>query len=101
VNSERISKYSKFFSGRQFKALIKAAQKIVPDDFESHIKNYSKIQIPALIIWGRNDSVITLSAGEKLKADLSYSDLKIIDNCGHIPQEEKPEETFRLIEDFL
>lgn len=101
VSKNRINKYSKFFSGQQFKAIVKAAQKIIPDDFESYIKKYPLINIPSLIIWGKNDSVISLSAGKRLKMELNNSELKIIDNCGHIPQEEKPEDTFNNIKNFL
>lgn len=101
VNKNRVSKYSKFFSPEQFKAIIKAAKKIIPDDFDSIVKQYSKIEIPVLIIWGKNDSVISSASGKKLNSSLSNSKLKIVTNCGHIPQEEKPEETFQLIRDFL
>lgn len=101
INKEIIKKYSKFFSGKQFKALIKAAQKIIPDDFESHINNYSKIEVPCLIIWGKNDSVISLFTGQRLNSELRTAELQIIENCGHIPHEEKPEETYKLINDFL
>lgn len=54
-----------------------------------------------LIIWGREDRMIPLSFGERLVQDLPNAELEVIAECGHIPQEEKPEETCRLIIDFV
>ena len=33
--------------------------------------------------------------------DIRNSTLKMIDQCGHVPQEEKPEERVSLVIDFL
>ena len=59
------------------------------------------IETPALVIWGRQDKILPLECGERLNQDLRNSTLKVIDQCGHIPQEEKPEETIPLVLDFL
>ncbi len=101
VTRERIAKYSIFFSHKQLKAIIKAAQNILPGNFDELIIRYRDIEVPALIIWGKNDLVISPLSGEKLNSDLKNSSLGIIENCGHIPQEEKPKEIFELINDFL
>ena len=38
---------------------------------------------------------------ELLDRDIPNSTLKVIDECGHAPQEEKPDETIALVLDFL
>ncbi len=55
-----------------------------------------------LIIWGRDDAWIPLdTVGRKFREDLVNSTLAVIPECGHIPQEEKPVETAKLISDFI
>lgn len=54
-----------------------------------------------LIIWGREDRWIPLEIGHRFRKDMRRAVLHIIPECGHIPQEEKPEVTARLILDFI
>lgn len=101
ISEERIKRYSKFYCYKQWKVIVKAAKQIIPINYKNIINDYININIPVLIIWGQNDKAITLNTGKKLNIELSNSKLEIINKCGHIPHEEKPEETFRLITDFL
>ena len=82
-------------------ALLQTASQLVPSGAGELIKKYKDIQLPTLIIWGRQDQIIPVKVGELLAYDLPKSSLKIIEQCGHAPQEEKPEETIRLVMDFL
>jgi pimeloyl-ACP methyl ester carboxylesterase len=59
------------------------------------------ITIPTLIIWGRQDRVIPLGYGERLHFDIPGSRLVVIEECGHIPHEERPRETWAAIREFL
>jgi pimeloyl-ACP methyl ester carboxylesterase len=60
-----------------------------------------EIQVDTLIIWGRDDAWIPLEDGFRFKEVLPNATLEVIPFCGHAPQEEKPEETARLILEFL
>ena len=51
---------------------------------------YKTICVPTLILWGRQDKIIPLEIGERLRQDIPNSRLEIIDKAGHIPQEEVP-----------
>ena len=51
-----------------------------------------QVRIPSLVIFGRNDALVPVICGEQYHNALAGSTLKIIDNCGHVPQMEKPEE---------
>ena len=51
-----------------------------------------QVRIPSLVIFGRNDALVPVICGEQYHNALAGSTLKIIDNCGHNPQMEKPEE---------
>ena len=82
-------------------ALIKTAKNIIPKDFENLYSSYDSIKIPTLIIWGREDEIVPLWVGERLNSKISDSKLIILEECGHIPHEEKPEETIEIISRFL
>ena len=63
--------------------------------------DYRKITAPALVIWGRYDKIIPVSAGERLQWELPDSRLEILENCGHVPPEEMPDEILAVIQPFL
>ncbi len=82
-------------------ALLQTARQCIPANADELIAKASSINVPTLIIWGRQDRVIPLVVGELLNELIPNSTLKIIEECGHIPQEEKPEETISLMNEFL
>jgi pimeloyl-ACP methyl ester carboxylesterase len=82
-------------------AFLEANRELIPDDIEKLVKRYKEITTPTLIIWGYEDVVIRRSRAYKLHRDLLNSTLKFIYHCGHLPQEEKPKKTLKLLEDFL
>jgi len=73
-------------------------------DFEPdnpYIKRIAEIKNRTLIVWGENDEWIPLESGHKFRKDIPNSTLVILPECGHIPQEEKPEQTAKTIIDFI
>jgi pimeloyl-ACP methyl ester carboxylesterase len=60
-----------------------------------------KINAPTLIIWGAEDEVIPLEAGRKMNSLIKDSKLVVIDNCGHVPQEEMPERVLGEMTKFI
>ena len=60
-----------------------------------------RVNIPTRIVWGREDRLVPLECGELYRQAISGSDLVIIDNCGHSPQVEKPEEFVKAALEFL
>jgi len=55
-----------------------------------------ELNAPALVIWGRQDRLLPPSMGEVFANELPCGRLVVLDNCGHCPQEEKPEDTAAL-----
>lgn len=82
-------------------AIIHSARQIVPEDIAEISESYKSITMPTLIAWCDYDRIVPLKVGIKLRRTLPNSTLKIIEDCGHMPQEEQPETTLRLIETFL
>jgi pimeloyl-ACP methyl ester carboxylesterase len=54
-----------------------------------------------MILWGNQDPLISLWQAERLHREIRGSRLEILDNCGHVPHEERPEDSAKLILDFL
>lgn len=91
-----------FFSRENYNyAVTQAARQIVPNNYDKWINAYSQVEIPTLIIWGRNDKMLKLANGERLHSQLPNSTLYALEDCGHVPQEEYPEETVELLLDFI
>ncbi|MBU0515017.1 MAG: alpha/beta hydrolase, partial [Proteobacteria bacterium] len=59
-----------------------------------------RIRVPTLIIWGAGDKWVPLTVGRKLNKSIPGSRLVVLQKCGHVPQEECPDRTTRLIVDF-
>jgi len=58
-------------------------------------------QLPTLIIWGREDTIVPLSAAQVYHDAIEGSRLAVLNNCGHRPEIEKADEFVRLVREFL
>lgn len=59
------------------------------------------IKRPTLLIWGRQDGLVPLAEGEHFNKDIAGSKLLVVDQCGHMPQIEKPAEFNAAVLKFL
>ena len=57
--------------------------------------------MPVKIVYGDHDNVIPITNIQKLNNALTNSELTIIEECGHVPQEEYPEKVANYIRIFL
>lgn len=82
-------------------AIIHSARQIMPEGLQEISEGYRSIELPTLIAWCDHDRIVPLDVGLKLRRTLPNANLEIIKGCGHMPQEEQPEATLSLIQDFL
>jgi pimeloyl-ACP methyl ester carboxylesterase len=102
ITEEQISSYAAPIAAPGGKhALLETGKQIIPPNFDELVAKYKNITVPTLIIWGKQDKIISPKVGELLDQAIPNSTLKWIDQCGHVPQEEKPEATVPLVLDFL
>ena len=59
-----------------------------------------KLTIPTLVVWGRNDRITPPSVGEEFRDSIQNAQLEILDECGHSPNVEQPEEFSRILKQF-
>ncbi len=60
-----------------------------------------KIGVPTLIVWGAQDELISVEGGRRAAARMPHAEFVVIEECGHLPMEEKPEELLRTVLPFL
>ncbi|MEJ2122777.1 MAG: alpha/beta hydrolase [Alphaproteobacteria bacterium] len=82
-------------------AIIQTARKILPENLPELSERYKSITTPTLVVWCDHDKVIKPVIGLRLHNDLPNSTFRVIRDCGHLPQEEKPQETVRVLQEFL
>ncbi len=57
--------------------------------------------LSTLIVWGRQDAIVPLSAGERYHESIPGSKFVVLEDCGHRPELEKPAEFTKLVHEFL
>ena len=98
VDAERVAYYHRPLQtrGGQLAALRARTQAFHP--IESDLGN---ITAPTLIIWGAQDELIPLAAGQKMNSLIKNSKLVTLEKCGHVPQEEMPDRVLSEINTFI
>jgi pimeloyl-ACP methyl ester carboxylesterase len=81
-------------------------RKAFVDRMKVSIKNdkYLKIKtlnMPTLILWGKEDGLIPTDVADKFHADLPNDTLVILKDLGHTPMEEDPRMTVAVVKNFL
>jgi pimeloyl-ACP methyl ester carboxylesterase len=64
-------------------------------------KRLHRIEAPTLIVWGKQDALISSAYADEFGRRIGRSRVEVIDNCGHIPQMEQFEQTVALVREFL
>lgn len=59
------------------------------------------LRMPTLIVWGAQDPWIPPAAGEALRDAIPGSELVVIEDSGHLPFEERPDEFIAAVLPFL
>ncbi len=59
------------------------------------------IGVPVLVIWGEDDLYLDSAMARKFKEIMPDASVVILEKCGHLAHEEKPDEVNRLISDFF
>jgi pimeloyl-ACP methyl ester carboxylesterase len=102
IDEEEVDAYSKPLETAEGKhAMIHSARQIVPPDLEALSARYKTIELPTLILWCDHDRIVPLDVGLKLRRTMPNSKLRIVSECGHMPQEEQPEAVLSQIRLFL
>lgn len=64
-------------------------------------KDLKTIENPTLLLWGKEDRVVSYRIGQRLADDLPNAKLITYEKAGHLLTEERPEEVFKEIVTFI
>lgn len=96
---ERYAKYQRL-AGTDH-ALLMTARQMVPSDAAGLREKLQTLNLPVLKIIGKHDEIVSPDSSEALCRMLPSCTAVTVDGVGHVPHEEKPEETIPLIRRFV
>lgn len=79
-------------------ALRKTADKLFPGGKQADVPDLSEVEVPVLVVWGREDEVIPVSHSENAPENAR---VEVLEETGHMPQMEAAGRVNRLIGEFL
>ncbi len=78
--------------------IIALAKSAIRNNLGDELK---QIQVPTLLVWGNNDTITPPFVGKEFERLIPHSTLHFIDQCGHAPMMERPEQFNQILGDFL
>lgn len=69
-----------------------------PDEYERMLRG---LRQPTLVLWGAEDRWIPVADADRFAAAIAGARKVVLEGCGHMPQEERPADTLRLVREFL
>jgi pimeloyl-ACP methyl ester carboxylesterase len=61
----------------------------------------SEFAFPILVITGDDDRIVPTAESIRLADELPNAELVVVENCGHIPHEERPDAFMQAVRDFI
>lgn len=61
----------------------------------------NEVQVPTLVITGDDDRIVPTRQSVRLAQEIPGAELVVLSNCGHMPQEECPQEFLEAVKAFL
>lgn len=102
ITEEQIREYAVGLESEGgIRAAMDVGRSIVPEDLDQLAARYPEIELPTFLLWGDHDPVVPLWVGERLAQELPRAALTVLPACGHVPPEEKPDESLHAFESFL
>lgn len=69
--------------------------------YRTSVGRIEDIECPVLVLSGDSDVIIPLDKSMEVARKIKTSSFKVIEKCGHLPQEERPEELMAAIIEFI
>jgi 2-hydroxy-6-oxonona-2,4-dienedioate hydrolase len=99
VSEELVDDVYAMLSDRDYRRFLLKVAKATRNRYM--LEELTKVKVPTLIVWGRDDSITPPFVAEQFCDHITSAELVYIDQCGHAPPIERPDEFARLLHDFL
>ena len=102
ITDELVTRYHKMalrVGNRQ--AFIDRARMDFKLGSKANLEKLKSIKTSTLLLWGAKDTWIPLDNGKRMDSVMQNSKLIVLENSGHVPMEENPEESFEVFLEFI
>lgn len=99
ISSERLDAYYQSFNTPAARGCALATLRATVDT-RSVAAQTSRIHKPTLVLWGRQDRLLSAAVGQRLAREIRGARFELLD-AGHAPQEERPRELADAVRRFL
>lgn len=105
-NRELVQEFrARYIVSMQYKgfrrAILSTIRSGMLDSFLDVYERIGRMGKPVLLFWGRNDPTVPLKHSDILQRAMPQTEFHVIENCGHIPHHEKPDEVNPILLQFL
>jgi pimeloyl-ACP methyl ester carboxylesterase len=84
-----------------FLGMLRASSNVLGQAVSALDRLHLAEQFPVLIVWGANDRIFPVSHARRAARVLPGARVEVFDDCGHMPQIEKPREFVDVLLDWL
>lgn len=83
------------------RAILSALRNGMLGDFSEVYRRAGKLSKPTLLFWGRNDTTVPFEHSALVTDFIPHAEFHVVENVGHIPHYEKPDEVNPILLEFL
>lgn len=83
------------------RAILSTLRNFMLEDHAPHFQRLNDIDIPKLILWGKEDEILPFEYGNRIHALMPKARFEFFENCGHVPQFEEPEKFNAMALSFI
>lgn len=105
-DKEKHKGFAKWFSAPMVingskRALLSTLRNFMLENHVPHYERINNLDIPKMILWGKEDQVLPFHYGQKIHALVPNARFEVFEKCGHVPQFEEPEKFNDLTFSFI
>lgn len=96
--------WARVWSNGQRRAFLSALRWLMLDQAtraDAFRARLAELRTPTLLIWGAQDLIVPRAAGEAMAQLLPDARLALIEECGHLPHQERPAQVLEALRGFL
>lgn len=83
------------------RAILSTMRNGMLESFMETYRRVGKLRKPTLLIWGRHDNTVPFAYSADILSAIPHAEFQAIEDCGHIPHYEKPQEVNPILLEFL
>jgi pimeloyl-ACP methyl ester carboxylesterase len=101
VTDERVAEYLQGAMRPGSAAAVRSLGASLEGRYDAVQQALPRVKAPTLVVWGREDGWIPVADAGLFAAAIPRARVQIVEDCGHMPQEEKPAELLAVLRGFL